>query len=148
MYTPGKLIYFDPFHFGDGSPSKPKFFLVLKVYDGNALLACMPSSKKHLPSNQAIIHGCLEVPDSGINCYICLANKSITKSGWSFQEDTMLYGNWIGDYSIESLKSVYTIEKVEYEIIGDFDDEEFKKIIDCFRNSAVVKNRYRRILAQ
>lgn len=70
----------------------------------------------------------------------------MTKDGWCFPENTILYGNWIGDYNIDTLQSTYTIEHVDYEIIGEINDAEFKKIIDCFKNSAVVKNKYRRLL--
>jgi hypothetical protein len=85
LYSPGKLIYFDPFYFKNGDESKPKYFLVLKVIDNNVILASLPSSKIHLPATQPIAHGCLEIPESGINCYIFEANKPITKCGWSLR---------------------------------------------------------------
>jgi hypothetical protein len=65
LYTPGKIIYFDPFHFKDGG-SKPKYFLVLKAVDNDVILASLPSSQAHLPVTQTIQHGCLEIPDSCI----------------------------------------------------------------------------------
>lgn len=46
----------------------PKFFLVIKVIDEKVMLANLPSSQVHLPASQSILHGCLEIPDSGINC--------------------------------------------------------------------------------
>ena len=148
MYTPGTLIYFDPFHFENGNESKPKYFLVLKNIDENSILASLPSSKNHLPAGHEMIHGCLEMPESCINCYIFKANKPITKTGWSFAFDTMLYGNWIDDFNIEKLKATYSIKGVDYEIIGELIDAELEKIIHCFANSSTVKRRYKKILGR
>lgn len=147
MYSPGKLIYFDPFFFKNGDESKPKYFLVLKVIDNSAILACLPSSKVHLPAAQQIIHGCLEIPEACINCYIFEANRPITKAGWSFQFNTILYGQWLDEFRLDILNANYQIEGIDYEIIGELTDEELKKIINCFSNSASVKRKYKRLLA-
>jgi hypothetical protein len=145
LYTPGKIIYFDPFHFKDGG-SKPKYFLVLKVVDGDAILASLPSSQPHLPAGQTIQHGCLEIPDSCINCYIFEANRPITNDGWSFDLNTFLHGLWIDDFSISALEERYSIENVEYEIKGELTAAELAAVIQCFKNSSSVKRRYKRIL--
>lgn len=147
MYTPGKIIYFDPFFFKNGG-SKRKFFLVLKVINENAILASLPSSQPHLPAAQKIEHGCLELPESCINCYIFEANKVITKNGWSFDKNTFLHGLWLDDFSVSDLMSRYSIENVEYEIVGELTDEELSNVIKCFANSSSVKRRYKRILSE
>lgn len=147
MYSPGKLIYFDPFYFKNGTQNKPKYFLVLKVIDGSAILATLPSSKKHLPEALNTKHGCLEVPEMCVNCYIFKANEPITKSGWSFKLDTFLYGNYLDDYEIVKLNENYSIEGVDYEIVGEVTDEELTNIINCFCSSSVVKRRYKRLLS-
>jgi len=148
LYSPGRLIYFDPFYFKNGDESKPKYFLVLKVIDNNVILASLPSSKIHLPATQPVIHGCLEIPESCINCYIFEANKPITKCGWSFQLHTILYGQWLDDFSLEALNAKYQIEGVDYEIIGELTDTELKNVIYCFANSSSVKRKYKKLLAQ
>lgn len=145
MYTPGQLIYFDPFLFKDGS-SKPKYFVVLKRINDQVVLASLPSSQAHLPANHSYTHGCLEMPESGINCYVFEAGRPVTKSGWSFPLDTFLYGMWIDEFNTETLKANHPIENVDYEIIGELTDDELRGIIDCFRNSATVKRKYRRLL--
>ncbi len=145
MYSPGKLIYFDPFLFKNGD-SKRKYFLVLKVTDSNVVVASLPSSVDHLPANQPIVHGCLEILDSGINCYIFEANQAVTKDGWSFELTTFLYGWWIDDFDIELLNEQYQIEHVDYEIVGELTDEELQKVIHCFANSSVVRRKYKRLL--
>ncbi len=146
MYTPGKIIYFNPFFFKNGG-SKPKYFLVLKVIGDNAILASLPSSQAHLPSQQIIKHGCLELPDLCINCYVFEANKPIAKNGWSFSLNTFLHGLWLDDFILSDLMKNYSIENVEYEIIGELINEELNNVIKCFANSASVKRRYKRILA-
>lgn len=147
MYSPGKLIYFDPFFFKNGDESKPKYFLVLKIIDNSVILASLPSSKVHLPASQPIIHGCLEIPEACINCYIFEANRPITKAGWSFQFNTILYGQWLDEFTLDTLNANYQIEGIDYEIIGELTDEELKSIINCFCNSTSVKRKYKRILA-
>lgn len=146
MYTAGKLIYFDHFYFKNTDENKPKYFLVLKVIDNNVIIASLPSSKNHLPLNQEIIHGCIVIPDSCVNCYIFEANKLITISGWSFLLNTMLYGNWLDDYTVESLNENYVIEGVDYEIIGSLADLELQNVIACFARYSTVKRKYRRLL--
>lgn len=145
MYTPGKIIYFDPFFFKKGG-SKPKYFLVLKVINEVVVLASLPSSQAHLPTSQVIQHGCLEIPEACINCYIFEANRPITKHGWSFRLNTFLHGLWLDDFSITDLMATYSIENVEYEIIGELTDGELNNVIKCFANSSSVKRKYKRIL--
>lgn len=146
MYTPGKLLFFDPFYFQNSNSHAPKFLLVLKAVDDNVILASLPSSQKHLPSLQEIKHGCLEIPDACINCYIFEAKKPITKCGWSFDLDTMLYGNWIDDYSVDNLLQKYPIQGVDFDIIGELIDEELSAVIECFKNSRTVKRKYKKLL--
>jgi hypothetical protein len=146
VYTAGKIIYFDPFFFKTGG-SKNKFFLVIKVIDNAVILASLPSSQSHLPLAQKIEHGCLEIPESCINCYIFEANRPITKTGWSFNKNTFLHGYWLDDFSIADLEIKYAIEKVDYEIIGQLTDDELANVIKCFANSSTVKRKYKRILA-
>lgn len=146
MYTPGKIIYFDPFHFKNGG-SKPKYFLVIKLVNDNVILASLPSSQSHLPADQEIKHGCLEVPEGCITCDIFEAKKPITKSGWSFELNTFMHGLWLDEYDVPTLTSKYTIEKVEYEVIGELTDEELANVIHCFANSSSVKRKFKRMLA-
>lgn len=82
-----------------------------------------------------------------VNCYIFEANHPITKGGWSFPLHTMLYGNWINDFSIETLSTNHPIENVDYEVIGELTEVELKKVIECFASSSVVKRKYKRLLS-
>jgi hypothetical protein len=145
VYQAGRIFYFDPFHFKNGD-TKPKYFLVLKEMDGQVILACLPSSKVHLPAAQPLPHGCLDQPENGINCYIIEANRPITQNNWSFPQTTFLYGMWLDDFLISQLESRYSIAGVDYEIIGDLLPDELDHILNCFRNSAQVKRKYKRWL--
>ncbi len=145
MYSAGKIIHFNPFFFESGN-SKNKYFLVIKVIDGNAILASLPSSQDHLPSNTAIKHGCIELPDARITTYVFEANKPITLDGWGFKQNTFLHGCWLDDYDISKLNEKYAIEKVDYNIIGELTSSELKSIIDCFSNSVTVKRKYKKLL--
>lgn len=147
MYTPGKIIYFDPFHFKDGG-SKPKYFLVLKQIGDQVILASLPSSQKHLPASMEVVHGCLELPDSGISCYVFKANAPITKEGWCFPLDTFLFGQWLDEYHLPTLRANYTIKGVDFEIVGELTDDELDTVIACFRNSANVKRKFKRLLSE
>lgn len=146
MYTPGNLIYFNPFYFKDGAASKPKYFLVLKVVEDKAILASLPSSVDHLPININIDHGCIEIPEGNINCYVFKSNTPITKNNWSFKFDTFLYGQWIDDFSIELLEDIYPVEEIDYQVIGELTDDELKSVIECFATSTSVKRKYKRLL--
>ena len=144
MYHEGNIIYFDPFYFKNGNTPKPKYFLVLKNLGNTTILASLPSSVFHLPSSLIITHGCVNMPESGISCYIFEKNKPITIDGWSFKENTFLYGNWIDEYQISVLETMYKVKGLEYIIIGKLKMEEFNQLIQCFKASPVVKNKFRK----
>ncbi|HMF70848.1 MAG TPA: hypothetical protein VK616_05215 [Flavitalea sp.] len=146
MCTAGKIIFFDPFYFKNGNSSKPKYFLVIKVVENNVVLACLPSSIAHLPRDLVVSHGCVEIPDACINCYIFEPNQPVTTNGWGFPKWTMLYGNWLDDFPLDKLKENYPIEGVDYEIIGELTIEELKNVTNCFATSSVVKRKYKKWL--
>lgn len=110
------------------------------------VLASLPSSKVHLPQTQPIIHGCLEIPASCINCYVFKAANPFCKDGWSFPLDTFLYGEWLDDYTVEQLETAYSIEHVDFEIIGELRNGELNAVIQCFKHSTRVKRKYKRML--
>lgn len=46
---------------------------------GNKVLASLPTSKGHVPSDVEMKEGCIELPDRQVNVYVFLANKNIIK---------------------------------------------------------------------
>lgn len=147
MYTPGKLIYFDPFYFKNGE-SKRKYFLVLKTYGHHTILASLPSSIFHLPQSAQHVYGCIEMPEICVSCYAFKAGVPVTEDGWCFPVNTFLYGQWIDEFDIQVLSKNHNINNVDYEIIGEIKKEELQKIIDCFATSNNVKRKFKRLLSE
>jgi hypothetical protein len=55
MFEEGNLLLFRPFIFKNGATPKDKFFLVLgKDIQGGLLLASLPTSKDHVPSDVSL----------------------------------------------------------------------------------------------
>lgn len=146
MYKEGTLLFFDPFYFKNGNPASKKFFLVVKVIDNAAILACLPTSKIYIPNNIQISHGCLDDINICINCYVFTAKKPITKCGWSFELDTLLHGTQLDDFNLEDLREKHPINGVDYEVIGELTGDELENVIRCFSTSRLVKNKYKKIL--
>ncbi|HVX50487.1 MAG TPA: hypothetical protein VHB48_10025 [Chitinophagaceae bacterium] len=97
---------------------------MLKVTGNNIILASLPSSQSHLPQKQVIQHGCLEIPETCITCYIFEAGRPVTQAGWAFELHTFLHGHWLNDYTLEMMQLNYVIEGVDYEITGDLTEAE------------------------
>lgn len=57
MFKEGNILYFEPFYFENGNTPKPKYFLVLKEVDNQLILASLPTSHDHIPSNMSKVHG-------------------------------------------------------------------------------------------
>jgi hypothetical protein len=147
MYLPGSIIYFTPFYFRDGkSPAKNKYFIVLCHENENLLVESLPSSQDYVPAYAQKVHGCIDIPEGGFNCYHFSSNKPVTTDGWSFPRPTYIYANWIDTYPINIFKEVYVVEGVDYEIIGRLTREEYEAIIQCFAFAAATKRKYKQIL--
>lgn len=112
------------------------------------VLATLPSSQDFVPSSQSITHGCIDVAEANFNCYVFMAGQPVTTSGWAFSKNTFLYGQQIDEYSIENLLDIYPIEGVDYQIIGELTPAEFMQVKRCFTQSATIKRKYKRMLAE
>ena len=76
MFEKGNLLLFRPFVFKNGAMPKDKFFLVLENVDGNLLLASLPTSKDHVPSDVEVKHGCLDLAERFVNVFVfCLVRR-------------------------------------------------------------------------
>lgn len=82
MFEEGNLLLFRPFIFKNGATPKDKFFLVLgKDIQGGLLLASLPTSKDHVPSDVEVKHGCLDIAERFVNVLILFqARKFSTPS--------------------------------------------------------------------
>ena len=140
------LLYFTPFFFKNGTQAKPKYFIIVKTWGNNMLLAGFPSSQKHLPPDLLNVYGCLESPERCINCYAFEANKPVTDMGFAFPLDMYIYGQHLDEYETELLEDIYPVEGIDYEVKGQLKEKEFNDLVHCFKNSASVKNKYKRLL--
>jgi hypothetical protein len=50
VFEEGNIIYFDPFYFKNGNTAKPKYFVVLKNFNKNSILASLPTRKDTIPN--------------------------------------------------------------------------------------------------
>lgn len=146
MFEQGNIIYFDPFYFKNGNSPKPKFFVVLRFIHGKSVLASLPTIKDFVPTAHEHLQGCVELPESNLNCYVFAQNQIVTECGKSFALRTHLYGHLIDAYEVDLLNELYQNEGTDYEIFGKLKHEIFTELINCFKNSKSVKRKYKAIL--
>ena len=137
---------FNPFIFPDGGDPKPKFFIVLGEIDETVLLASLPTSKDHIPSDIEVKSGCLEIPDRMVNAYIFLANEVVTDNGFFFEKNTFIYGQNIKTYNSVAFLGQTASSKVVIEKKGKLKDEVFTALKDCLKNSDSVRKRFKQYL--
>ena len=146
MFEPGNLLYFDPFIFPDGGEPKPKFFVVLGEVDDTILLASLPTSKDHVPSDVEVKSGCLEIAERMVNAYIFMANEEITDDGFFFEKNTFIYGQNIKTYNTSAFLLQQTSGQTEITEKGKLKDEAFNALRECLKNSDAVRKRYKKYL--
>ena len=150
MFKEGHLLYFDPFIFSNGT-QKPKFFIVLKNEGNGLLLASLPTSKDHIPSNMAVRQGCYEHPDKRINVYVFMAGCPVavhpeTEEPFCFKKNTFVYGADIQSYPVEAFEEQRRTGKVDIILKGKMDSALFDDLKDCLRKSACFKNKFKKKL--
>lgn len=146
MFEPGNLLYFNPFIFPDGGDPKPKFFVVLGEVDETVLLASLPTSKDHIPSDVEVISGCLEIPERMVNAYTFLANEVVTDNGFFFEKNTFVYGQNIKTYNTIAFSEQEKAGETEIELKGNLKADLFTALKDCLRNSDAVRKRFKQYL--
>lgn len=146
MFTPGAILYFDPFYFKNGNPPKAKYFIVLTVTPTNTVLATLPSSKDFVPSSQAIVKGCIDIEAANFNCYVFTAGEPVATNGWAFPRNTFVYGQQLDEYEIVDLQSRYPVDGLDYEVVGQLTPNEFERLRACLFASAAVKRKFKRML--
>lgn len=146
MFQEGNIIYFDPFYFKNGNTAKPKYFVVLKSYGTNSVIASLPTRKDSIPTDNTIEYGCVELPNINLNCFVIPSHHIATECGKQFDFNTYLYGHQIDDYNITTIKEIYPNEGSDYIVWGKLKSKLFSELIDCFKNSKSVKRKYKRLL--
>lgn len=146
MFEPGNLLYFNPFIFPDGGEPKPKFFVVLGEVDETVLLASLPTSKDHIPSDMEVKSGCLEIPERMVNAYTFVTNEIVTDTGFFFEKNTFIYGQNIKTFNSVAFLSQLTSGQTVIEVKGKLKPEIFSALKDCLKNSDAVRKRYKKYL--
>lgn len=150
MFEEGNLLFFRPFVFKNGAEAQNKFFLVLKKLEGEILLASLPTSKDHVPSDLKVKHGCLDIPERRFNVFVFLAGENMVVkedgTSFAFDKNTFIYGANLDTYPVEQLDLQERMEQTSIEKIGKLDEDVFNDLIVCLSESKMVKNRFRRML--
>lgn len=150
MFEKGNLLLFRPFVFKNGAVPKDKFFLVLENTDGSMLLASLPTSKDHVPSDVEVKHGCIDLSERFVNVFVFLSGEEILcKSNgerFSFSKNTFVYGANLDMYQVSQFELQERLSQTQIELVGRIDAELFEELVDCLAGSKMVKNKYRRML--
>lgn len=150
MFEEGSIIYFNPFYFEDGT-FKPKYFLVLKGLEDKLVLASLPTSQDHIPSNKPKIHGCIDDSTINFNCYYFKAGKNVAHNDeedkeFSFPKDTYVYGFRIALFNLNKFKSQLDNNVTVVTIKGKLYPSEFESLCNCLKHSTSVKRKLRALL--
>ena len=141
MYQTGELIKFSPFVFKNGNQPKSKYCIVLGQINDKVLLASLPTSKDHVPSDVMIEHGCVDVPERGVNAFVFSPNDQVTSS-FRFPRPTFVYGEQVDEYEQKYLDEMgSTVEQ-----LGQIDSLMFHTIKDCLKKARLLRRKYRQLL--
>ena len=146
MFEPGNLLYFNPFIFPDGGDPKPKFFVVLGEVDEMVLLASLPTSKDHIPSDVEVKSGCLEIPERMVNAFTFMANEEVTDTGFFFDRNTFIYGQNIKTYNTAVFLQQQTAGQTDITDKGKLKEDIFSALRECLKNSDAVRKKFKKYL--
>ncbi|MEY8591121.1 hypothetical protein AALK14_06695 [Butyricimonas hominis] len=146
MLEAGNILYVYDFQFKNGNSNRNKYFIVLKVVDGDLLVASLPTKVDHVPTQILKEHGCLNDDNLHFNCYYFPKGHVITcDTNFGFPLDTYVYGEEVDNYSVQKFNDTYTY-LVDYKFIGKIKDSEFMNLLDCLKRSGQTKRRIKRLL--
>ena len=118
---------------------------------GTVVLASLPTSKDHVPSDMEVKGGCLDLPDRQVNVFVFPAGEGITTAQddcqfFSFTVNTFIYGSDLDSYPVAAFQQQIADKYSEVQLVGRLSDEYFTALRDCLKNSKMVKNKYKRML--
>lgn len=141
MYAEGHLLRFTPFIFKNGAQPKKKYFIVLKHFDDQLMMASLPTSKDHIPGDVPVISGCIHISERAVNAYVFMPNQGVTDSH-SFSLPTFIYGEQVDEYSQKYLDDMDSA----VEDLGLIHNTLFQELKDCLKKSTLIKRKYRKLL--
>ena len=141
MYQEGKLLKFSPFKFKNGNTPKPKFYVVLKHIDDEVMMASLPTSKDHIPTDAVVDDGCVDKPERQVNAFVFSPKTQITET-FHFPLPTFVYGEGVDEYDQQYLDAM----DATVEDLGFMDASLFQQLKDCIKKAALLKRKYRAFL--
>ena len=119
-------------------------------YDGEVdetvLLASLPTSKDHIPSDVEVSSGCLEISERMVNAYVFMAKDIVTDNGFFFEKNTFIYGQNIKMYKTTAFLQQQIDGQIQISVKGKLTDDIFSALTDCLKNSGAVRKRYKHYL--
>lgn len=150
MFEAGCLLLFRPFLFKNGADPKDKFFLVIENVGDEVLLASLPTSKDHVPSDVEVTRGCLDLSERFVNVFVFLSGEEVVcrenGTSFSFSKNTFVYGADLDLYETDKLELQVQSNLTQIEIVGTLNSDIFEELKKCLANSKMVKNKYRKML--
>ena len=141
MYKEGQLLKFSPFVFKNGNAPKPKYFVVLKHIDDEVMMASLPTSKDHIPSDAVVSDGCVDIPERQVNAFVFSPSTQVTET-FHFSVPTFVYGEGVDEYDQQYLDKM----NAEMEDLGNMESTLFLQLKDCIKKAALLKRKYRKLL--
>ncbi len=141
MYKEGQLLKFSPFVFKNGNAPKPKYFVVLKHIDDEVMMASLPTSKDHIPSDAVVSDGCVDIPERQVNAFVFSPSTQVTET-FHFSVPTFVYGEGVDEYDQQYLDKM----NAEIEDLGNMESTLFLQLKDCIKKAALLKRKYRKLL--
>ena len=141
MYPEGQLLRFTPFVFKNGANPKPKFFIVLKHLDDKLVMASLPTSQDHIPTDITYSSGCVNISERSVNAYVFMPDEFVTDS-FSFVKPTFVYGEQVDEYALKYLDEMDTT----IEDLGVIHHDLFIQLKECLKQSALLKRKFRKQL--
>ena len=141
MFQIGELLKFSPFEFKNGMQPKPKYFIVLGHLNDKVLMACLPTSKDHIPADVVVERGCVDVQERGVNAYV-FSPKEKTTPTFSFPRTTYVYGEQVDEYEQKYLDEMSSV----IEHLGMIDPQQFLDLRDCIKKAKALRRKYRQLL--
>lgn len=135
MFETGNLLFFRPFIFKNGAEPQDKFMVVLGLdTNGNMVLASLPTSKNHVPSDIDVESGCIVEPNG------------MRQTAFAFDVNTFIYGSDLDTYPISTFQQQISCGETNVTLIGKLSDKLLVSLIDCLKKSKMVKNKFKRLI--
>lgn len=114
------------------------------------LLASLPTSKDHVPSDISVKPGCFEYSKRQVNVFVFLVGESVarhplTNRKFAFSLNTFIYGADLDTYPVSVFEKQIADHLSEVNLIGKILEPVYSDLRECLKHSRMVKNKYKRL---